>query len=159
MSEYIIGIDPDAGEKGHGVAVYRSGELVNLKNLTLLELQGFLFDGVDSKYSNVEIHMEDNVMVSAAYRAQAKQGSLAVKLKMAQHIGMLKQAQIELERMFYACGIKLVKRKPASQWKKGTDDFKRATGWTGRSNEDTRSAAYFGYLGVRDSKLIKREAK
>jgi len=159
MSEYIIGIDPDAGEKGHGFALYWNGELVDLKNLTLLEMQDFLFDNYESDHSNVEIHMEDNVMVSAAYRAQAKQGSLAVKLKMAQHIGMLKQAQIELERMFYACGIKLVKRKPASQWKKGTDDFKRATGWTGRSNEDTRSAAYFGYLGVRDSKLIKREAK
>ena len=27
--------------------------------------------------------------------------------------------------------------------------FEKVTGWTGRSNEDTRSAAYFGWLGCR----------
>ena len=34
--------------------------------------------------------------------------------------------------------------------KHGKIEFESVTGWTGRSNEDTRSAAYFGMLGVLD---------
>jgi hypothetical protein len=43
-----------------------------------------------------------------------------------------------------------VRHKVSKKWKDaaGKKEFERVTGWKGRSNEDTRSAAYFGYLGV-----------
>jgi len=103
--------------------------------------------------------MEDNVGVKSAYTAKSKKGeSLSVKLNIAQKIGMVKQAQIELERMLKELEIKVVHRKQSKRWKSAeeVETFKSATGWTSRSNEDTRSAAYFGYVGARERNLLKR---
>ena len=33
-------------------------------------------------------------------------------------------------------------------WAKDKARFEKVTGWKGRSNEDTRSAAYFGFLEI-----------
>lgn len=155
---YIIGIDPDS--KAHGVALYKNGELIALQSLQLLDLQCQLISEFCGDFSKLVVHMEDNNAVSAAYGARDSRGTnLAVKLKMAQYIGNCKQAQIELERLFERLNVKVVKCKQSKQWKNDKESFQRATGWTGRSNEDTRSAAWFGWCGVRDSKLIKREAK
>ena len=39
MPKIVIGIDPDS--KAHGVAVYADGELVDLRNMTLIELLNY----------------------------------------------------------------------------------------------------------------------
>ena len=75
--------------------------------------------------------------------------NIHVKLKMAQHIGMCKQAQIELERIAEHMEIKVVKHKISKMWKKDKKQFERVTGWTGQSNEDTRSASWMGYQGLK----------
>ena len=71
-----------------------------------------------------------------------------VKAKKSEHIGLCKQSQVELERMLSHYGIKIVKHKISKTWKKEKAQFQAVTGWKGQSNEDTRSAAYFGWLGA-----------
>jgi hypothetical protein len=146
-----IGIDPDS--KAHGFAVYEDWRLVHLSCKTLLEIKDFIENQYSTNdYSLFEAHIEDVNAVSAAFTGRDKAGNLSVKLKMAQHIGKCKQAQIELERLFDYFGIKIVHHKISKQWKSaesGKNIFEQLTGWSGRSNEDTRSAAYFGYLGSR----------
>lgn len=141
-----IGIDPDS--KAHGVAVYENGKLNFLFTATLLELQGFI-EHTYSDCSQITVNIEDVNAVSASFNARDKKSNINVKLKMAQHIGQCKQAQIELERLFDYMGIRVKHHKISKQWKKNKTVFEKATGWKGRSNEDTRSAAYFGYLGLR----------
>lgn len=164
-----MGIDPDGGKtsKGHGVALYEDEKLVSLNNFTLLQLRDFLLAFFGDDYTALEIHMEDNASVDAAYTAEkaklppqySSKKQLKIRFNIAQKIGMCKQAQIELEQMFKELKITVIKKKQSKRWKATgmeTDMFKRATGWAGLSNEDTRSAAYFGYLGARERNLLKK---
>jgi len=155
---FTIGCDPDSTK--HGFALFENEKLVSLNSFTLLDMQRFLISFFGNDFSSLEFHLEDNASVKSAYTAKSKKGeNLAVKLNIAQKIGMVKQAQIELERMLKELGIKVVHRKQSKRWKSGDAEveiFKSATGWTNRSNEDTRSAAYFGYVGARERKLLKR---
>ena len=144
----IIGIDPDSS--ANGVAVYRDNALSELLSLNTFELSSFLRIVVDVDEC-VEVRIEDVCGISAAFTARDKKKSLAVKLKMAQHIGMCKQAQIEVERICEAYEVKVVKHKVSKMWKdadSGKKQFESITGWKGQSNPDKRSAAYFGWLGV-----------
>jgi len=148
MSKIIIGIDPDS--KAHGVAVYNDGELVALESNDLMTLLKGISVIENNPANIIEVHIEDVNGVSAAFGARDGKGNIHVKLKIAQHIGMCKQAQIELERWLgYKKDIKVVKHKISKVWKKDKAQFEKVTGWTGRSNEDTRSAAYFGWLGCK----------
>jgi len=143
----IIGIDPDSS--ANGVAVYRNGSLVELLSLNTFQLITFIACCLSE--SDVVVHIEDVFGISAAFTARDKKKSLAVKLKMAQHIGMCKQAQIEVERICEAYEVKVVKHKVSKMWKdadSGKKQFESITGWKGQSNPDKRSAAYFGWLGV-----------
>ena len=144
MSNIILGIDPDSDK--HGVAEYWDGELVNLRSMRLIDLRDLLED-IRPRYE-LEVHIEDVNGVSAAFMARDKRANIHIKLKMAQSIGMCKQAQIEIERLCEHLEIKIVKHKISKMWKKDKAQFEKVTGWTGRSNEDTRSAAYFGFLGL-----------
>ena len=145
MSKIIIGIDPDS--KAHGVAVYRDGYLMSLHCMSLTQVLVMFYDYYRGE-KNIEVHIEDVNAVSAAFNARDRKTNINVKLKMAQHIGMCKQSQAELERIFEWLEVKVVKHKISKMWKKDKAQFEKVTGWTGRSNEDTRSAAWFGYLGL-----------
>lgn len=149
MNKVIIGCDPDSDKSG--IAVYKNGELHSMKSRSLVEVYS-LFDHITEKYESAELHIENLKGVSAAFTgANAKQPQ-AVKMKMAQYVGMCKQVQTEVERIAEHFGIKVVHHKISKQWKDaktGKSLFHRATGWEGKSNEDTRSAAYFGFLGCR----------
>lgn len=148
MSRIIIGIDPDS--KAHGVAVYRDGKLEILRCCTLEEIICLIHMNPSPMIEQcVEFHIEDVNGVSAAFGARDRKTNMHVKLKMAQHIGMCKQSQIELERFISHYNIKIVKHKISKMWKKDKAQFELVTGWKGRSNEDTRSAAYFGWLGCK----------
>jgi hypothetical protein len=147
MSKIIIGIDPDS--KAHGVAVYFDGKLEVLRCFTLTEVLALIHMNPNPMLDQeIEFHIEDVNGVSAAFGARDRKTNTNVKLKMAQHIGMCKQSQIELERFLAHYGIKVVHHKISKTWKKDKAQFEKVTGWKGRSNEDTRSAAYFGWLGV-----------
>ena len=70
-------------------------------------------------------------------------------MSIARRLGMVQQSQSELERMLIRFNIVPTKHKISKMWKKDKAQFEKVTGWTGRSNEDTRSAAYFGFLGIK----------
>ena len=138
MSKIILGIDPDS--KAHGVAVYIDGVLTGLKSMPLMEIMEFM-EGL----SDITVHIEDVCANNAVFNPKSKAEAKA----RGRTLGMCQQAQIELQRFFEHAGVKVVKHKISKVWKKDKAQFERVTGWSGRSNEDTRSAAFFGYLGLR----------
>lgn len=150
--KYIIGIDPDS--KKHGMALYAFGELVRLESMRLVDVMQMIEADFNREEMNlIEVHIEDVNRVSAAFGARdKKRDNIHIRLKMAQHIGQCKQAQLEVERLFEFYQIPVFKHKLSKKWKNaqsGKAEFERLTGWSGRSNEDTRSAAYFGFLGCK----------
>ncbi|QDP67502.1 MAG: hypothetical protein Unbinned5350contig1004_9 [Prokaryotic dsDNA virus sp.] len=154
MSKIIIGIDPDS--KAHGVAVYVNSKLEILRCCNLEEILCLINMQPNPMIDqDIEFHIEDVNAVSAAFSARDRKTNINVKLKMAQHIGMCKQSQIELERFLSHYNIKIVNHKISKMWKKDKSQFESVTGWKGRSNEDTRSAAYFGFLGLGSIKRLE----
>lgn len=145
MSKIIIGIDPDS--KAHGVSIYIDGRLCRLECLTLYWIMNALdfYDDIDNV---IEVHIEDVCAMSAVFR-QRQGSNQAINMKMSNSIGKCQQSQIELERFLHHRGIKVVKHKISKLWKKDRKQFEKVTGWVGQSNEDTRSAAYFGWLGCK----------
>ena len=143
----IIGIDPDSKE--HGVSVYVDGKLNDLKNLSLIGVMELLtseeFNNIDMSF--IQAHIEDVCANNATFSKSFIKNQAAFR-KVTNSVGRCQQAQVELERMLSHLGVKVVKHKISSAWKKDKKQFELVTGWKGKSNEDTRSAAYFGYLGV-----------
>lgn len=144
----IIGIDPDS--KAHGVAIYdSSGSLTTLQNYTLPEFYELL--RCYSRYEGgVIVHIEDVCAQNAAFSKKGIKNQRAATA-VNRSIGRCQQAQIELERFCEYEEVEVVKHQISKCWKsqRGKAQFEKITGWKGRSNEDTRSAAYFGWLGLK----------
>jgi hypothetical protein len=68
--------------------------------------------------------------------------------RMGCNVGMNQTAQIIVEQFCEHFEIPLILAAPSSKWKstESIAEFKKVTGWQGRTNADTRSAAYFGFL-------------
>ena len=143
MSNFIVGVDPDTDK--HGVALYADGQLVEMSNLNLMQLRDYL--ETLKLRGSVAVSIEDIVSVSAIYNGRFKQGDTqAVKSMKAQNVGMCKHSQVEVERMCEYLEIKVIKQRPSSVWKDAKNkQFKLVTGWSKRSNDDQRSAAYMGF--------------
>lgn len=149
MTKIIIGIDPSAQEKGHGCAFYPDGKLFSLEMYQLMELYFSIKRHMDNCPSDeIEVHIENVAGKKAAWHN--KKGNKKSISGSAQDIGKCKQSQVEVERMLDYLGVKVVKHQVSSMWKSqdSKKQFEKVTGWKGRSNEDTRSAAWFGYLGI-----------
>ena len=140
----IIGVDPDS--TAHGIAIYDDGELLTLLKWPLI----LAVEAMQAGGANALWIIEDVCANKFIYARNTKKGALG--LSIAQDIGKVKQAQIELIRFLGHYGIeyKLVKPQKGN-WAKNKAQFEKATGWTKRSNEDTRSAAYFGWLYAKKS--------
>lgn len=139
----IVGIDPDSDK--HGVAIYQNGKLTDLRLMRLVE-----FFSLDCEFKIDEIHIE-NVCGNNATFSKGFVKNQRAQSTVSRSLGMCQQAQTELERVFELLQIKVVKHPISKSWKDSKTGNKRLKqlGWSGRSNEDTRSAAYFGYLGVK----------
>ena len=148
MPKIIIGIDPDS--KAHGVAIYRGGHLNSLHTMELFQVVDMLaYECQQDKAEYIEFHIEDVCANNFVY-ARNNHGNKSVTSKIAMAIGRCQQSQTELVRFLDKVKIKYVLHKPQKgNWAKNKSQFEKATGWTGRSNEDTRSAAYFGWLGCK----------
>lgn len=145
MKKVIIGIDPDSSK--FGIAIYRNVSLTELHNMNIIELYEHITTMM--KFDEIEIHLEDVKRSKAVWHAQGMNKSVAAMA--AQKVGMCKQSQTCIEQLADRLKIPVILHRVSSQWKKGNDKkmFERITGWQGRSNEETRSAAWFGYQGVR----------
>ena len=150
MEKLIIGCDPDVD--GKGFAFYNDGKLEDLVEMSIIYFYEFL-KKINSERNSwkVELHIEDlNGNKSSSFNHRSRQ-SKAVQNKISESVGRCKQMQLEVEKIAEHFDIKIVRHKVSSKWKDaaGKKEFERVTGWTGRSNEDTRSAAYFGFLGCK----------
>lgn len=141
----VLGIDPDSA--AHGVATYDDGKLIRLNNFELLALFDYIVD-ITRQTADITAVIENVAANQFIYQRNYKE-SRASANKVAISVGRCMQSQIELMRMFDYLGLPYQLVKPnAKNWAKDRRLFERVTGWTGKSNEDTRSAAYFGYLAI-----------
>jgi len=137
----VIGIDPDT--KKHGVAIYQDGELVELDTMTLVDLLTI------AKVGGVDKWVIEDVTKNNFVYGRNRQQQHLVNQSIARKVGMCQQSMIELVRVLEHFNQKVVLIPPAKDnWAKDKPRFQRMTGWLSRSNEDTRSAAYFGFLGI-----------
>jgi hypothetical protein len=138
----VIGVDPDS--KKHGIAIYKDGLLSELDEWSITDLMEYLLSGLCA-YSDILFSIEDVASQSFVYARNVN--SKAVQSNIAMKVGRCQQAQIEFQRMLDHLGFKYVLHKPQKgNWAKKKAIFESTTGWTKRSNEDTRSAAYFGFI-------------
>lgn len=147
----VIGCDPDSDKMGF--AVYRNGVLCELLNLNGIQFYKWLIDNEKQSIKNksIDIHMENPKGNSSSSFNHLPGLSNGAKFKISEKVGMCKQAQSTIEQIAGELDIPVKLHKNSKSWKKGGDKelFKRITKWQGLSNEETRSAAFFGYLGVK----------
>ena len=148
-----MGCDPDSHKSG--MSFYIGGKLLRLECMTLVSIF-FEFESISKQWADdgAELHIENlNGISSNAFNVNRKD-TLPVKLKKAQNVGQCKQVQTEIERIAEYFGIKVVHHGVSKMWKDSATGkaVLKDLGWHGQSNEDSRSAAYMGYLGVKQSK-------
>lgn len=147
--KYVIGIDPDS--RGVPCAIYEDGKLVILKVYSLIQLYLCVKNLLDEGHA-VEFHVENLKAISCSSFSWKRTDNQKVRAKKSEHVGMCKQSQTEVENLAKELGIKVVHYGVSRAWKSasyGKPQFRKLTNWKGRSNEDTRSAAYFGFLGCK----------
>ena len=138
----LIAIDP--GTDKSGVAIFVNGHLHNLEMMTLPKLSEFI------KLTYGQYVVEDVEAIKTIY-ARNRKTNTGSGLQTAQSVGQVKATGRHIIEFIKWWGMPVETLKPISgNWgTMSTDAGKRAltqrTGWTGSSNKDTRSAAYFGW--------------
>lgn len=146
----IIGVDPDAVK--NGIAIFIDSKLCELKSMTTLEFYFYLENLInDKKIKNIQVAIEDVKRKKPTFEKYNRRGSKSVSNKISQDVGKCKQAQTEIERCCEQLKIEYLLFCPSSSFKKGAqiNIFKQLTGYNKRSNEDQRSAAFFGYQALK----------
>lgn len=139
----VVGVDPDSDK--HGVATYRDGKLFALERMGLIEIRLWM-----DEQSGPMIFSIENVLANNFVYRRNDQKNKALQAKVGISIGRCQQAQQELMRELDHRGVGYQLVAPtAGNWAKNKALFEANTGWAGKSNEDTRSAAYFGWLAVK----------
>lgn len=138
----IIGVDPDS--ERHGVAEFINGNLVHLDTWALVDFIQKLSDVTDTIVSM------ENVMSNQFVYGRNRKASKAAQSKVAMHVGRCQQSQVELMRLLDYLDVPYQLISPTrGNWAKNRAQFESVTGWTGSSNADTRSAAFFGFLATK----------
>lgn len=138
---YTLGIDPDSDK--HGVAIYIDGALVDLVMWSTPAV-------IDFAAANDCLVAIEDVMANQFIYGRNTVSNRKVQSKIAMSVGRCMQAQYELVQMLEHNGVTVKKFKPrGGNWAKNKALFERVTGWDKRSNEDTRSAAFFGQLALK----------
>ena len=131
-----IGID--TGVKT-GVAVWQDGELLAVESMTITQAMRFIQD-FDNKRGIVKLYIEDaRKWIGFHGKTKATQARL-------QGAGSVKRDAKIWEDWCKENGYEVVFVKPMGKGlKKSADEFKRITGWQGRTNEHARDAAMIVY--------------
>lgn len=139
----IMGVDPDSVKLA--TAEYVNGKLIHLECRMLPDLIYRLWDAQQLGF-NILVSIEDVLANNFVY-ARNNKSSKAAQAKVGLSIGRCQQSQAELMRWLDKIGVPYKLHKPTkSNWHDNKPLFEKVTGWTKQSNDDTRSAAYFGYL-------------
>jgi hypothetical protein len=145
VARVVIGIDPDS--KKHGVAVYVDMQLKELHNFTTVELVNYLSSYLEHK-TNILVSIE-NVIINQFVYTRNERACKAAQSKIAISVGRCMQSQYEVMQWLDHLMIKYELHSPQKgNWKDKKEFFEKLTGWTKQSNDDTRAAAFFGYLAL-----------
>lgn len=127
----IVGIDP--GQKT-GVAIYRSGALVELRTITPVEIQREL-----GALAPDLVVFEDSRLQSHVWHGAQSRAAVA---KIARNVGQIDAWCQLIEATSRLMGIEAQGVSPRDKGGKvDAEQLKRMTGWGGPSNEHTRDAA------------------
>ena len=131
-----IGIDTGVNT---GVAVWKDGELLAVESMTITQAMRFIQD-FDNKRGIVKLYIEDaRKWIGFHGKTKATQARL-------QGAGSVKRDAKIWEDWCKENGYEVVFVKPMGKGlKKSADEFKRITGWQGRTNEHARDAAMIVY--------------
>ena len=142
-NKVIVGVDPDSEKIA--IAVYGFGELISLSEKTIPEIVEDLRIGIQMgvKY----LFSIENVMANNFVYARNNKSTKGAQAAVGRAIGRCQQSQVELMRWLDYLKIPYILHAPTkSNWHDNRALFEKVTGWTKQSNDDTRSAAYFGWL-------------
>jgi len=149
---YVIGVDP--GSKKHGVATYHYSELISLDMMNTPELMDYC------RYKDNVLLSIENVMANKFVYERNKHPSKDAQSKIAMNVGRNQQAQENLIICLDHYSIPYVLHKPTkANWADNKKYFEAITGWKNRSNRDTRSAAYFGFIALPINNVSRGTAK
>ena len=145
MADIVVGIDPDV--KGHGTATYVNGLLWDMARKTTRDIEAYI------KEFNFDDHSLlfsiENVSANTFLYGGNITDNELINRKIMLSVGRNQQAFEELKAMIESYKIPIHLYKPQKDnWAKHRHVFEKATGWKKRSNEDCRSAAFFGYLAI-----------
>lgn len=141
MSRVVWGVDPDSS--GFPLARYVDGKLQSLGVLSVVEF----VDAFRAASERPDLLVIEDVQANRGIYARNDVGSRKVAQQIAQRVGMCKQMQVVAVGIAEAYSVPVIAMRPTKHnWADRKMEFEAATGWTGRSNKDTRSAAYFGFL-------------
>ncbi len=131
-----IGIDTGVNT---GVAVWQDGGLLAVESMTITQAMKFIQD-FDNKRGIVKLYIEDaRKWIGFHGKTKATQARL-------QGAGSVKRDAQIWEDWCKENGYEVVFVKPMGKGlKKSADEFKRITGWQGRTNEHARDAAMIVY--------------
>lgn len=134
----VISIDPGTC---CGVAKFDGGKLVMLVNMNPLELFLYLLENA-GRIGLVVI--EDSRMISHVYTGSKE--NRAVALNMARKVGQVDRLCSMVEDYCIDHKKPFISISPKQKGAKvGSKDFKRITGWDGRTSEHMRDAAMVGW--------------
>jgi hypothetical protein len=142
----IIGIDPDSDRMGF--AVYIDKKLTICTTATIPEVITHWLPELQ-KHGELLFSIENVIAQNFVYSRNVK-ATKGAQGAVSNSIGRCQQNQKELVRWLEHYDIPCIAYTPAvGNWADNKVLFERVTGWQGRSNKESRSAAYFGWLAVK----------
>lgn len=137
----VFGIDPDSG--GFPLARYQGGRLLDLQTVNTVALVELL----RNETTRPALIVIEDVLANSGIYARNDHGSRRFTQQISQRVGMCKQMQVVAMGIAEHYGVPVIAVRPTKKnWADDKPLFEKLTGWTGKSNKDTRSAAYFGFL-------------
>lgn len=145
----IIGIDPDM--RKCGVCAMADGEI----DVIMSDDTAALLDAIRYAISDDTWFAIENVNAIKTIYAKNRKGGQAVQSRIAQNVGMVKAAATIIQDYIEHHGGNVILVPPGigKQTKNNAKLFAELTGYTGRTNEDTRDAywiAKYAYNQVKN---------
>ena len=129
----VIGLDPGLNT---GVAIYKDGKLTELLTIEPIGLPDILNSIFDEP---TFIVFEDSRLQSHIWIPSQSKG---VAANIARKVGMVDAWCYMIERLCENYDIAYMRISPKAKGEKlNAEDFKRITGWTGKSNQHERDSA------------------
>jgi hypothetical protein len=131
----ILGIDPGVN---NGCALFIDGNLINLLTLSTLDLIKKMYSSSENRFNAIII--EDSRLQSHLFTD--KKANTASRLKIARNVGQLDCICGIFQSLCLELGIDYIAISPKEKGKKlNADEFKKVTGWQGKSNQHERDSA------------------